>query len=67
MRNHCSEFHKAERIEAECTFSRKLDPKLRVGELRRMLTGRGKMKMTDAEVRIFLWMRLLRTDAMDHF
>ena len=35
-------------------FSRKLDPMLRVGELRRMLTGRGKMKMTDAEVRIFL-------------
>ena len=29
---------------------RKLDPMLRVGELRRMLTGRGKMKMTDAEV-----------------
>jgi len=34
--------------------SKKLDPMLRVGELRRMLTGRGKMKMTDAEVRIFL-------------
>ena len=34
-------------------LSRKLDPKLRVGELRRMLTGRGKMKMTDGEVRMF--------------
>ena len=32
-------------------FSRKLDPMLPAGELRRMLTGRGKMKMTDAEVR----------------
>ena len=54
-------------LKLNALFSRKLDPKLRVGELRRLLTGRGKMKMTDAEVRIFLWMRLLRTDAMDHF